>query len=45
MKCNYIAPEVVEILVHFKETLLVGSETGLTSTGEDLTQDSEYNPW
>ena len=45
MKCKYIAPEVEEILVHFSSTILAGSETGPTSSGEDLTQDSEYNPW
>ena len=45
MKCIYTAPDVKEIPVYFDGTLLAASEVGLTSTGEDLTQDSEYNPW
>ena len=45
MERKYIAPDTKVILVLNEGDLLVGSETGLTSTGEDLTQDSEYNPW
>jgi hypothetical protein len=45
MKCTYTAPDVKEILVYFDGTMLAGSEVSPTSSGEDLTQDSEYNPW
>ncbi len=45
MKLTYIAPEAKEILVLTNETILVGSGPDKSFSGEDLTQDSEYDPW
>ena len=45
MKQNYIAPKVKNIMVQNEGLILAGSDTGPTSSGENLTQDNEYNPW
>lgn len=46
MKQHYIAPEAEEFLVCTSGAILTGSEPlTTTSSGEDLTQDSEYDPW
>lgn len=48
MKCEYIAPVSEEFTVRTRGTILIGSDPERTipsSSGENITQDSEYDPW
>lgn len=45
MKRNYIAPIAEEFVVCTKGTILAGSDPEKTFSGENLTQDTEYDPW
>ena len=41
----YLTPETEEMTLCLEKTVLDVSTTTGTSTGEDLTLDSVYNPW
>ncbi len=43
MKKYYVTPEAEALLVRLEENILSGEVQN--SSGEDLTQDSEYDPW
>ena len=44
-KEKYVFPNAEEIVVRMGDSLLSGSLTTNASSGENLTEDSEYNPW
>ncbi|MBO4557885.1 MAG: hypothetical protein J5693_04690 [Bacteroidales bacterium] len=45
MKAKYIVPRTKPVLVYTNENILADSAAGITSSGENVSQDSEYNPW
>jgi len=45
MKKEYLIPETEELFFRTQEALLLVSTLTGTSTGEDVTVDSEYDPW